>query len=151
MSGHASDRSHLPSARRPTIQTVGKLACGGIILAALFWCWYCWAADYGYSALSGSYSFSGGGDESVLVLVKNRVFRQELNHSGVVEHAQGTWQRHGEAGVTFSKEFLRAGDQPARQDVQAYGQFKKDFWGLSVSIIFTGTRRELVFRRKVGL
>ena len=128
---------------------VGQLACGTILLALLCWLWYCWAADYGYSAVSGTYNFSGDGEQSTLVLRENRVFRQELNHSGTVDRAQVTWRRVGEGGVVFSKEFLRVADQTVRQDGQADGEVKKTHGGLFVSIVFTGNKGGPVFHRKI--
>ncbi len=146
----ASDRPQVPSGRRSRSATIGKLVCGLVLLALLYWLWYWWAADYGYGAVSGTYHFAKGGEQSTLVLSENRTFRQELNRSGTVERAEGAWRRVGEGGVVFSKEFLKVADQTGRQDGQVDGQIKKDFAGLSTSIVFTGNTMTPVFRRKVG-
>src|ERR1017187_6642589 len=88
--------SQSPTTRRATRAAVVRLACGAVLLGLLFWVWYCWAADYGYSAVSGTYTFHENGEHSTLVLLESRVFRQELSRSGVVERAEGTWRRFGE-------------------------------------------------------
>jgi len=126
-----------------------QLACWAVLIVLLFWVWYVWAADYGYTALSGTYTFSRSGQQSTLVLFSSRVFHQELSHSGTVERAEGTWRRIGEGGVVFSKEFLKVAGQRVRQDGQADGQVIKSVGGLFVSIVFEGNNGDLAFHKKV--
>lgn len=130
--------SQSPTTRRTTRAAMVGLACSAIVLGLLFWVWYCWAADYGYAAVSGTYTFDRNGQRATLILLESRVFHQEVNHSGTVERADGTWRRSGEGGVDFSKEFLKVTGQRARPDGRAYGQVKKSFGGLFVSIEFDG-------------
>ena len=115
----------------------------------MLWAWYCWAADYGYSAVAGTYVFVDNGQQSVLVLLDNRVFRQELRRSGRVARAQGTWRRVGEGGVVFSKELLKVPGQKLRQDGQADGRIEKSFGGFFTSVVFEGDESGPVFRKRV--
>ena len=87
-----------------------------LVGVVLFVAWYCVAADYDYSTLSGTYTFRGDGESSTLILKSDRSFQQELVHGGTVEHKTGTWRRIGESGVTFSKEFLRLPGQQSYRD-----------------------------------
>lgn len=109
-----------------------------ILTGLLLWSWYAWNADYGYSAVSGTYTFEGGSQRASIVLTENGMFRQELSRAGRQEHADGTWRRVGEGGVVFSKEFLPVRGQVVRQDGQADGQVEKSFAGFRVSIVFEG-------------
>ena len=126
-----------------------RVACSAVLLALLFWAWYTWAADYGYSAVSGTYVFSNNGQQSTLVLSANREFHQELTHSGTVQRSVGTWRRVGEGGVVFSKEFQQVADERVRADGQVDGQVEKSFGGFFVSIVLHGDKGELVFRRRL--
>jgi hypothetical protein len=76
------------------------------VVLALFVGWYWVASDYDYAALAGTYTFSGNGASSALVLKSDRTF-QQLRYDGRVEQANGTWRRIGEGGVAFSAGFLR--------------------------------------------
>jgi len=113
-----------------------RLAGGLVILTLLFCAWYSIAADYGYKAVSGKYRFQGEDEISTLILTPDHSFRQELNRSGTTEHARGSWQRIGEGGVVFSKEFLRVKGQTARQDGQVDGEIVKRYLELVPSIAF---------------
>jgi hypothetical protein len=93
--------SQFPTIRGVTRVAMVRLACGAVLLGLVFWVWYCWAADYGYAAVSGTYVFGGDGQQSTLVLLENRVFEQELRLSGTVERVHGTWRRVGEGGVVL--------------------------------------------------
>lgn len=143
------ENSQLATTRRVTRAAMVRLACSAVLLGLLFWVWYCWAADYGYSAVSGTYTFHDDREHSTLVLLESRVFQQELSHSGTVERAEGTWRRGGEAGVAFSKEFLKVAGQRVRPDGRAYGQVNKAFGGLFLSIVFDGDKGGPVFHKKM--
>lgn len=122
---------------------------GGIaVLALLFWAWYMTAADYGYKAVSGKYTFTGNGEVSTLILTPDRSFRQELSRSGTVEHAQGSWRRIGEGGIVFSKEFLGVVGQTSRPDGQVDGQVVKRYLELVPSISFEPKPGGPVFYKK---
>jgi hypothetical protein len=83
-----------------------RVSCGIFLAIALFFFWYSVAADYGYRALSGTYTFSSNEERSTLILKSDHSFQQELSVHGKLESATGTWRRIGESGVAFSKEFL---------------------------------------------
>lgn len=138
-----------PTNRRLTRVVMVRLACGAALFLLVFWVWYCWAADYGYGAVSGTYVFRNDGEHSTLVLLSSRVFHQELVRSGTVERVDGTWRRVGEAGIVFSKEFLRARGQRVRPDGQADGLIEKSFGGLFISIAFEGDEGGPIFRKRV--
>jgi hypothetical protein len=124
-------------------------SAGGLaILTLLFWAWYMIAADYGYKAVSGKYSFRANGEISTLVLNPDRSFRQELSRSGTVKHAEGSWRRIGEGGVVFSQEFLRVPSQTARPDGQVDGRIVKRYLELVPSIAFEPEQGGPVFYKK---
>jgi len=143
------ENSQSPTTRWARRAAAVRLACWAFLLGLLFWVWYCWAADYGYSAVSGTYMFHENGERSTLVLSESRVFHQELSRSGTVERADGTWRRSGEGGVDFSKEFRKVARQRVGPDGRAYGQVKKSFGGLFVSIVFQGDSGGPVFHKKM--
>jgi hypothetical protein len=99
--------------------------------------WYAIAADHNYGALSGTYTSSGNGESSILVLKSDQTFQQQLRHDGKDDQATGTWHRIGEGGVDFSIGFLRIpGAKQYREefpdhldgtpaDDQYYGHFEK--------------------------
>lgn len=149
MNRQAGSHSHPSGGRQGGNPSIVQAVLVGILVAVAFWFWYCWAADYGYSAVSGTYTFDGDGERCTLVPLENRVFRQELRHAGTVERAQGRWRRIGEGGVVFSKEFIKVGRQTVRQDGQADGEVRKTSGGLLLSIEFTGNDTGPVFRRRV--
>ncbi len=98
-----------------------RVSCGIFLAIALFFLWYSVASDYGYRALSGTYSFASNGESATLVLKSDHSFQQELSNHGKVERATGTWRRFGEGGVAFSKEFLTVPGQELGQDGTPYG------------------------------
>jgi hypothetical protein len=109
---------------------------GGIILAVVaFSIWYVFAADYSYSAVSGTYSFRSGGETSTLVLKKDKTFVQERKSHGRTEIAHGNWYRIGEGGVEFSKDFLPVGHVFPESDGSTYGHVEKVFFELVPSIV----------------
>jgi hypothetical protein len=109
---------------------------GWIFLSfAVFSIWYWVAADYSYSAVAGTYTFQSNGETSTLILRKDQSFQQVLSRQGKVEHTQGSWQRIGEGGVVFSKEFLSVGHVQVESDGFTYGQVQKSFFELIPSIV----------------
>jgi hypothetical protein len=118
------------------VKTFARVGCGILLPIVLFWVWYSVAADYGYSAVSGTYTLQRSGEASTLVLRPDHSYRQEVVRAGRVEHAQGSWRRIGEGGVVFSNEFLKVTGQEIRADGQAYGYVKKRWLGLLMSIQF---------------
>jgi hypothetical protein len=121
---------------------------GIFLLVVLFFVWYSVAADYGYGAVTGSYSFGSNGEESTLVLRKDQSFQQEVKHDGRVERSQGTWRRIGEGGVVFSKEFLKLPGQVTRTNGEADGEVRKRF-GLFLSIGFNPDPGGPVFHKRM--
>ena len=73
--------------------TLVRAAGGTILFAALLVVWYNIAADYGYSALAGTYVFHGNVETCTLHLRPDRTFVQEVSRSGVVQRSQGEWDR----------------------------------------------------------
>jgi len=110
-----------------------RVSCGIFLAIALFFFWYSVAADYGYRALSGTYTFSSNEERSTLILKSDHSFQQELSVHGKLESATGTWRRIGESGVAFSKEFLIVSGQEPGADRTAYGEFHKNY-GFLVSL-----------------
>jgi hypothetical protein len=113
-----------------------RVSFGIFIAIAIFFLWYSAAADYGYRAVSGTYTFTSNEERSTLVLKSDRSFQQELSRHGKVERATGTWRRIGESGVAFSKEFLIVAGQEPGADGTAYGKFHKRF-GFLVCLILS--------------
>jgi hypothetical protein len=62
-----------------------RLALGILLSIILFWVWYSVAADYGYSAVAGTYTLQQSGETSTLVLRPDRSFLQEVTRAGRVE------------------------------------------------------------------
>ena len=131
-----------------TAPSPARILGGIFLLIVLFWVWYCVAANYSYGAVSGTYSLQHNGEESTLVLRRDRSFQQELKHDGRVEQSQGTWRRIGEGGVVFSKEFLKLPGQVTRSDGQADGEVRKSL-GLFMSIALTPDPGGPVFHKKL--
>jgi hypothetical protein len=119
-----------------------------VLVVGVFVGWYSIASNYDYGAVSGTYSLQLNGEESSLVLKRDRSFQQELKHDGRVEQSQGTWRRIGEGGVVFSKEFLKVPGQVTRPDGQADGEVKKSL-GLFMSIALTPDPGGPVFHKKL--
>jgi len=94
------------------------------------------AADYSYGAVAGTYAYRSNGEESTLILKKDRTFLEEVTREGKVESAQGTWRCVGAGGVVFSREFLAVKGQQVRSDGQADGEVEKSFLELIPSIVF---------------
>lgn len=108
---------------------------GGVFLliCLCFVFWYVVAVDYGDGVVSGTYHLSQNGETSTLVLKPDHSFKQELNHSGKAEHAEGNWHRSGEGGISFSKEFIRVSGQELDPDGTAFCDMHKTL-GFLVSL-----------------
>jgi hypothetical protein len=126
---------------------VARTICAVLLPLCIFSIWYSVAADYGYGAVSGTYTFRQHGEESTLVLGKDRTFQQDLRRNGIVQHAEGTWRRLGEGGMVFSSEFLKLSGQESRPDGQADGEVRKHFLGLLVSIDLAPESKGLKFKK----
>lgn len=87
------------------------------LLIGVLWIWCCVAADYGYRAVSGTYTFEQGPERSTLILHRDQLFEQELKKAGQVERTHGTWRRTGEGSVVFSNDFLIVTGQEATRDL----------------------------------
>jgi hypothetical protein len=101
-----------------------------LVVVVASWVWYVVAADYSYTALSGTYVSQPGTEPSTLILRENRTFEQQQIHMGSVQRVRGTWHRFGEAGIAFSDEFLNARQQKTGNDAQVYGRVEKRSLGL---------------------
>jgi hypothetical protein len=101
------------------------VGCGLLLVLVLFELWYSHAANYDYSALSGTYTFDRDSDKCTLHLRRNQTFSEELNRGGVVQKAEGRWRRYGKAHVSFSGEFLIVSGQKLDAAGEADGQFDK--------------------------
>jgi hypothetical protein len=117
------------------------------ILGLLVFCYWV-VADYGYSAVSGTYILRTNGETSTLLLRKDRSYEQELVHDGKTNHARGNWYRFGEGGIAFSKEFLKMPGQEAKADGEVYGNVRKAY-GLFFSIVFNPDPGGPVFHKKL--
>lgn len=104
-----------------------------VVVIAFALAWFVIASDYGDGVTSGTYHLAQNGETSILILNPNHTFQQELNRLGKVQHASGNWHRSGEAGVSFSKEFLEISGQEFGADGVAYGHIEKKL-GLLVSL-----------------
>jgi hypothetical protein len=104
-----------------------------LILVLCFVLWFIVASDYSDSAAVGKYHFAQNGETSNLVLKPDHSFQQEVSRLGQTEHAEGTWRRVGEGGISFSKEFLVvSGDEP-EPDGTTFSDMHKSL-GLFVSL-----------------
>ena len=94
---------------RKLLKVIGAVFIAVVCLLA----WATAAMDYGDGVASGTYTFEGSGESSVLVLNPNHTFRQIRRLGNLQQQAEGTWRRVGEGGISFSKEFLIVtGDEP---------------------------------------
>jgi hypothetical protein len=130
-----------------------------LLLMVAFCGWYAIAADYGYGALAGTYTYSGNGESSTLVLKSDRTFEQRLQHDGKVDHTVGTWHREGEGGVVFSGAFLRLpgqrsfADSPGSEEAtwqhpEFYGHFEK-ILTVYPKLSLDGGDKEVVLHRRL--
>jgi hypothetical protein len=109
---------------------LGLLSVVGVVIVALlcFGLWFAVASDYSDGVVSGTYHLAQNGETSALILRPDHSFHQELNRSGNVQHAEGTW-RHVSSfgGLAFSKEFLVVRGQELGANGLAYGDLNKLF------------------------
>ena len=118
-----------------------------ISLLVLFGLWYGIAANYGYGALAGTYFYRGGSETCTLHLRADRTFVEELDRSGHIEKSEGQWDRYGEAHVSFSRDFLKLGDEELDASGQAHGQFDKAL-GLFPRLVLAPLPDGPIFRKK---
>jgi|SRR5580658_8334519 hypothetical protein len=110
-----------------------KASSGVLVTILLFCIWYSIAANFGYEAVSGTYTLRQNGEASTLILRPDHTFHQDLLTAERSEQAEGSWYRIGEGGIRFSKEFLKATGQETEPDGTTVGQVKKTI-GLFVRI-----------------
>jgi len=127
-----------------------RFAGWSLIPIVVFWVWCMVAADYGYGAVSGTYTLRREGESSTLVLRRDRSFQQESSHAGKNVRSQGTWRRFGEGGVAFSREFLKLSGQEIGDNGEVYGNVGKSFLGLRLWIAFEPDKGGPRLFRKMG-
>jgi hypothetical protein len=125
-----------------------RTAGWSLILIVMLWVWYMVAADYGYGAVSGTYTLRREGESSTLVLWRDRSFQQQLSHAGEDIRSQGTWRRSGEGGIEFSKEFLKVSGQQSCFGGKPCGVVVKRL-GLFLSIRLGQDGDGPIFRKKL--
>jgi len=125
-----------------------KISALILLPIALLDAWYVVAADYDYGALAGTYVFDQNGERCTLHLRSDRTFTEELNHAGAVQTAEGTWRRIGEAGVSFSKEFISVVGEERSATGEAYGSFDKEF-GLLTTLTLAPQFSGPILRKKL--
>jgi hypothetical protein len=107
---------------------LGLLCVLGVVIVCwlCFGFWYSVATDYSDGVVSGEYHLSENSETSKLILKRDHTFQQELNRSGSVQRAEGTW-RHVSSygGLAFSKEFLVVRGQELGANGLAYGDLNK--------------------------
>jgi hypothetical protein len=96
------------------------------LLVVCFVVWYSVASDYSDGVASGTYHLAENGETSTLVLKTDHSFQQELSERGEVKRASGTWNRVGEGGITFSKDFLPISGQELGPDGTAFADMHKN-------------------------
>ncbi|SNS27990.1 hypothetical protein SAMN05421770_101319 [Granulicella rosea] len=119
-----------------------------LLVLPIAWGWYVVAADYDYSALSGTYVFSGGGEKCILRLEPNETFTQILSRDGKTSSVQGSWHRYGEAHVSFSAEFIPLVGEDLKPLGAPHGQFDKTF-GFFPSLTLAPLPDGPTFRKKL--
>jgi hypothetical protein len=87
--------------------------------------WYGWLADYGDSAVAGTYVYHDQDQRATLILDQNRVFDEELTTSDGTKRTRGSWERSGEAGVAFSGNFLIIKGQRPAENGHVWGKFAR--------------------------
>jgi hypothetical protein len=109
---------------------IGLLSVVGVVIVGwlCFALWFAVASDYSDGVASGTYHLAQNGETSALVIRPDHSFQQELNRSGNIQHAEGTW-RHVSSfgGLAFSREFLVVRGQELGADGSAYGDLNKLF------------------------
>jgi hypothetical protein len=92
------------------------------------------AGNISARSIAGTYVFADNGVSSVLVIKPDHTYKQQFVHQGDAETVEGTWRLFGEAGIAFSKSFMRLPGQTINQDGVAYGQVKNTFGFVSVTL-----------------
>lgn len=110
-----------------------QVSSGLLLSFACFVMWTTVAMNYDDSVAVGKYSFEGGGESSTLVLSPDHTFQQAVRLGDVDQHAEGTWRREGEGGISFSKEFLVIPGDEAEPDGTTFSDMHKTL-GLFVSL-----------------
>jgi hypothetical protein len=125
------------------------LVGGAIVLPVVaFTVWYVIAADYDYSALSGTYVFREKGETCVLYLRLDQTFSQEINRSGQIQKSQGHWRRIGEGGVSFTNEFMRLPGEEFGESGEVYGEFDKTL-GIFPKLALSSSPNGPMLRRRL--
>lgn len=105
-----------------------------IAVFACFVTWFVLASDYGDHVYIGEYHLFNRLERSRLVLRPNHTFFQELIRDSSKQTAEGTWRSSGLGGIAFSKELLVVSGQDLAGDGTAYGDIKKAFGIIPMSI-----------------
>ncbi|HZY63919.1 MAG TPA: hypothetical protein VFE38_15485 [Edaphobacter sp.] len=121
------------------LKTLLKISARALLVVLILWLgfafWWIIASDYGDEVIAGTYHLDQDGEKSTLLLRSDHTFQQELKSSSAVEHAEGSWRRSGEGGISFSKEFLMLSGQEREPDRTGFGEIHKlfGFW-LSIKL-----------------
>jgi hypothetical protein len=117
-------------------ESTTRKSIGVVILLAFitFTFWYVEAGNFSDSKMSGTYILQRGGEMSTLILGLDHNFHQELNRSGTVSRAEGSWRVSGEGHIAFSKEFLKVSGEEMSPAGQAYGQIENWFGLVSITL-----------------
>ena len=117
-------------------ESVLRRSIGGILLliCLIFVIWYVEAGNFSDSKISGTYILQQGGEMSTLILERNHSFQQQLDRSGTVKRAEGSWRVSGEGHIAFSREFLRVSGEEMSPAGQAYGQIENWFGLVSITL-----------------
>ena len=128
---------------------MGRKSIGVVVLlvCVAFAFWYVEAGNFSDGKMSGTYILQQGGEMSTLILGLDHSFHQQLNRSGAVSRAEGSWRISGEGHIAFSKEFLKVSGQEMSPAGQGYGQIE-NWFGL-VSINLAPNPGGPTFRRKL--
>ena len=119
-----------------------------LLAVGLFLGWYYIASNYDYNALAGTYVLESKEESSILILNADHTFEQLVKSSGRAMQAKGTWQRYGEAHVSFSSEFVKPKGEEVNHSGEAHGEFRKTL-GLWPTLILAPLEDGPKYRRKV--
>lgn len=126
----------------------GRVAALLLVFIVAFCVWYSLASNYDYDDLAGSYVRVGGGETCKLFLRRDHTFKEELDHSGSSQIAEGTWRRYGQAHVSFSKTFLKVNGEELNASGEAHGEFEKPF-GVLPSLTLAPIPGGPIFRKSI--
>ena len=105
-----------------------------LLVCVTFTFWYVEAGNFSDSKMSGTYILQQGGEMSTLILGLDHSFQQQLDRSGIVSRAEGSWRVSGEGHIAFSKEFLKVSGEEMSPAGQAYGQIENWFGLVSIAL-----------------